>query len=298
MSKGISVIIPTYNRSELLSSTLKSLSYQNIMLNDEQLKFEVIVIDDGSTDDTSSVVKNYSNLLSMKYIYQEDLGFRVALARNKGIRRASYDICLFLDSGMVAAPDLLLSHYYQHNKTNKLVAIGSAYGMQEFEPSQRDMPHTFSDKKSLENLFFELDGNVDYIDTRQRSLVSMNVDFENITTPWLLCWTCHLSISRNVLKKIGGFDEYFQSWGGEDVELGIRLHKEHCHFLFMSETKAIHTPHTRTTIDNIKTSTSNCAYIHKKHPCDITKILSDENLGWESIVKNNYNNKALLKDYV
>ena len=66
----LSVIIPTYNRADLLKLSLQSLARQNI---DKEL-FEVIVIDDGSIDFTSSVCKKFTQKVNLKYFYQRNSG--------------------------------------------------------------------------------------------------------------------------------------------------------------------------------------------------------------------------------
>ena len=83
----ISVIIPTYNRCEVLKRALTSVYAQT------HSPFEVIVIDDGSTDNTGEIQKDYP---SVKYFYQENSG--VSSARNLGIKKASCDWIAFLDS--------------------------------------------------------------------------------------------------------------------------------------------------------------------------------------------------------
>lgn len=86
-----SVIIPTYNRSEQLREALNSLVEQ---LFDD---FEVIVCDDGSTDDTKEVVEIYSTKLNLKYHYEENWG-GPARPRNLGIKFAEGEWVCFLDS--------------------------------------------------------------------------------------------------------------------------------------------------------------------------------------------------------
>lgn len=102
----ISVVVPTYNREELLKETLRSLSSQSI----PKSEYEVIVVDDGSTDETNELVREYESKMDVTYIFQEDLGFRVSMARNKGIKAAKYEVILLLDSGIVAPGTLLESH--------------------------------------------------------------------------------------------------------------------------------------------------------------------------------------------
>jgi glycosyltransferase involved in cell wall biosynthesis len=65
------VIIPTYNRSKLLNYTSGSLLKQNIPTN----TFEVIVSDDGSSDDTKEIAEQYKDLVNLRYVFQDDLGY-------------------------------------------------------------------------------------------------------------------------------------------------------------------------------------------------------------------------------
>lgn len=82
----ISLIIPTYNRANLIENTLLSALNQTLKVN------EIIVIDDGSTDNTKQLLAQYN----VKYIFQENQG--VSSARNRGIKEAQNEWICFLDS--------------------------------------------------------------------------------------------------------------------------------------------------------------------------------------------------------
>jgi len=84
----VSVIIPTYNCAEYIIEAVES------VLNQTFRDFEVIVVDDGSTDNTKQVLDKFKDKIS--YIYQENQG--VAVARNNGIVRSTGDYISFLDS--------------------------------------------------------------------------------------------------------------------------------------------------------------------------------------------------------
>ncbi len=92
----VSVIIPTYNRAEFLKSAVKSVMTQTYR------NFELILVDDGSTDNTVEVVKRFTEA---KYIYQKNKG--VSAARNTGIKAASGEYTAFLDSDDTWKPDKL-----------------------------------------------------------------------------------------------------------------------------------------------------------------------------------------------
>ena len=84
----ISVVIPTFNRKKLLRRALDSVITQTLQ------PFEIIVVDDGSTDSTETIVKTYYQ--DVLYLYQSNQG--VSRARNKGIKLATGDWLAFLDS--------------------------------------------------------------------------------------------------------------------------------------------------------------------------------------------------------
>src|SRR5690606_37292864 len=83
-----SIIIPAYNRADLISGTLDSVFAQT------ERDYEVIVVDDGSTDATAEVVKSYGDCV--RYVYQENAG--PGAARNRGIQQSTGQYVVFLDS--------------------------------------------------------------------------------------------------------------------------------------------------------------------------------------------------------
>ena len=93
----VSVIIPAYNRAHTVAESIDSVQQQTYP------NIEVIVVDDGSTDDTQAVLGKYGT--SIRNIRQENAG-QVG-ARNRGIREARGDIITFLDSDDLLAADLL-----------------------------------------------------------------------------------------------------------------------------------------------------------------------------------------------
>jgi GT2 family glycosyltransferase len=93
----VSVVVPTYNRAELLKQTLRSIQSQTLQ------PLEVIVLDDGSTDHTAQVCAELGN--SIRYIRQENRG--LAAARNAGIQAATGEWIAFCDSDDLWTPDKL-----------------------------------------------------------------------------------------------------------------------------------------------------------------------------------------------
>jgi len=96
----ISVIIPTYNRSQFLAEAVESVLAQSVFQS-RKYSFEIIIIDDGSTDDTRKVVERFSGPIN--YYYQPHQG--VSRARNYGLEKAKGEFIAFLDSDDLWLPE-------------------------------------------------------------------------------------------------------------------------------------------------------------------------------------------------
>jgi len=90
----ISVIIPTYNRASFLEEAIQSVLVQDFFIRNASIPFELLVIDDGSTDNTKEVVRSFGD--KVKYHFQEHKG--VSAARNLGLELTQGDYLAFLDS--------------------------------------------------------------------------------------------------------------------------------------------------------------------------------------------------------
>lgn len=95
----ISVVIPLYNKQNYIHETIVS------VLEQKYNNFELIIVDDGSTDNSAKIVKGFLDS-RLKYVYKKNQG--VSAARNKGIELAKYDLIAFLD-----ADDLWESNYLE-----------------------------------------------------------------------------------------------------------------------------------------------------------------------------------------
>lgn len=96
-SIDISAVIPTYNREQIIARAIDSVLSQEFPVS------EIIVVDDGSQDDTRKIIESYGE--KVRYVYQENAG--VAVARNRGVREAKHEWIAFLDSDDSWLPDHL-----------------------------------------------------------------------------------------------------------------------------------------------------------------------------------------------
>jgi GT2 family glycosyltransferase len=114
-------------------------------------------------------------------------------------------------------------------------------------------------------------------------LTSVNFQLGHTNIPWILFWTGHVSVPTAAVKSVGGFDEWFHSWGGEDVELGLRLFQMGCSFELLRTVESLHYPHSKDAIKKQIDSQKNVQYIHQKHQLESTRLLCTMN--WEQLIQ-------------
>lgn len=101
----ISVLLACYNQAPALRLTLEHLTDQSFQ------NFEVICCDDGSTDDTQSLLKKFRTQLRLVHVWQKNEGFRKTWILNQGARLARGEYLVLLDSDCVPHPDFLKAHW-------------------------------------------------------------------------------------------------------------------------------------------------------------------------------------------
>ncbi|MEG4962425.1 MULTISPECIES: amino acid adenylation domain-containing protein [unclassified Microcoleus] len=132
MTKNVSVVIPSYNSAQFLPEAIKSVLEQSYP------PFEVIVVDDGSTDDTKEVCDRYP---TVQYVYQHNQG--VAAARNTGLRVSTGEYIVFLDSDdclLLEAIEIGVKHI------NALPEVGFVFGRYFFYSIQADGSYKVEEK--------------------------------------------------------------------------------------------------------------------------------------------------------
>lgn len=204
----ISVIIPTFNRKNWLRAAIESVlaqDYQNV---------EIVVVDDGSSDGTQEILCDLIARADIKYIYQSNTG-RPAAARNRGLRESTGSIVVFLDSDDLLLPGSVsrrlgvLAAFPQVGFvcTNWQCFSGSAEGP--LKPS-RIITSRFMERLPTELIDFRRDDVVVFQAPFVYEL--FNSDFVNTST---------VMVRREVLDRVGTFDESFVI--GEDYDLWLRV---------------------------------------------------------------------------
>jgi len=117
VSPSISVIIPAFNCAQFLGAAIESILHQTL------LPTEVIVVNDGSSDNTHEVVSHFSS----RIIYCEQNNQGVSAARNRGLDMATGEFVCFLDADDVAAPTRLERQWHKLSTVPEVVACFSGY---------------------------------------------------------------------------------------------------------------------------------------------------------------------------
>ncbi|KGQ27199.1 acetylgalactosaminyl-proteoglycan 3-beta-glucuronosyltransferase [Gallibacterium anatis] len=236
---GLSVIIPTFNRSNILAITLACLVNQKT-----NYPFEVIVADDGSQEDLVHIIRKYESLLDIKYVRQKDYGYQLCAVRNLGLRTAKYEFVSILDCDMAPNPKWVQSYIEYLLEDDDVALIG---------PRKYIDTHQFSDEQFLHSP--ELIENLPEIRTNNdvagKSEGEISVDWrlehfqktDNLRlcdSPFRFFSGGNVAFSSKWLRKAGWFDEEFTHWGGEDNEFGYRLFREGCFFRSINGGMAYH----------------------------------------------------------
>ena len=180
----VSVIIPAYNASATIARTLTALKNQ-----DYSGGFEVIVVDDGSSDDTAQIVRSFS---SVRYVRQDNAG--PASARNHGARQAQGEFLAFTDSDCVPHQDWISQLLKAFGEIQVGVVAGS-YGIA--NPESRLAWCVWSE-----------------IVWRHERLMP---DFPNAFGSYNFC------VKKNVFEAVGGFNSDYPHASGEDNDLSYKI---------------------------------------------------------------------------
>ena len=212
----VSIILTTYNQSDLLLLILKALDCQTYK------NFEVIVADDGSADDTKQIVENLSQSVSfpVQHVWHEDDGFRASEIRNKGALKSTGGYLIFLDGDCVPQDDFIENHM-------KLSEPGWYVRGNRIMLSEK-----LTNRIRANKLQVHLWGNITWLSLWLRREVKRIIPLlcfinypyrKSKAAKWYGVKTCNLGIWRKDYFSVNGLDETYQGWGREDSDLAIRL---------------------------------------------------------------------------
>lgn len=193
-----SIIIPLYNKKNSIAETIQSVFAQSF------IDYEVIIINDGSTDNSETVVLSFTDS-RMHYFLTENKG--VSKARNLGIQKAKGELIAFLDAD---------DYWYP----NHLEVLSELY--QKFPDA--GLYNTSYEKRFNYKTTFIAD--FKNIDSNSQSLMIVDDFFESSTID-SIAWTSACAVPKHVLEIIGDFDTNITHGAGEDTDLWIRIALTH-----------------------------------------------------------------------
>nr|WP_119611982.1 glycosyltransferase family 2 protein [Streptomyces acidiscabies] len=247
---AVSVVVPTRDRTTRLLLTLTALGHQTL----DRERFEVVLVDDAP--ERGAVEEVLSALPPGLPVRQATTGGRgVACARNTGARLARGELLLFLDDDTLATPGLLEAHLAAHREApGATVVHGAVTDLSAFTltPEPRPLRTTLTGARNRTidpATVAGLDAAVPLLGPRRSFIerTARQVTRSPAYAPlrWLSCIGTSTSVRRTVFDGVGGVDEHYgQLWGGEDLELGLRLAAEGAAFGLL-DTTAYHLPTAR-----------------------------------------------------
>ncbi|RZL46122.1 MAG: glycosyltransferase, partial [Pedobacter sp.] len=198
MQRSISIIIPNYNGKHLLEKYLPSVF---LAAENAKTEFEIIVIDDGSKDNSVAFIKSeypYVKLL----INDSNRGF--SFTCNHGIRESKHELILLLNSDVKLDPDYFAAQwkYFDHKDTFGVMSRIMSFDESRIEDSARLL--YYSGCRIKANKFY-------YNETPED---------QNVYTAYLS--GANALVDAKKLKELGGFDEIFSPFSSEDFDLSLR----------------------------------------------------------------------------
>ena len=237
----LTVVIPTYNRASLLAKTLQTLTTQSTN------RFEVVVVDHGSSDDTAQMLRTYKDRINLKP-HKIDRTYVTANApRDYGARNAKSDTIVFLDCGIVVPQHFVQGHIDFHKKHTDCAALGYYHAHRVKRPDWAHSLHGLS----IEELHKKVLEDEDLQDPRYLNRLSHGLSLSEHNLPWIFVWTGILSLSKPNYLEVGGFDVQ-QVYGFEDLEFGYRLYRHKIKLSYVDDGWGIELYHPRSPHTELK----------------------------------------------
>lgn len=212
---SLSIIVPTFNRSAQLDRLLTWLSAQDI----DRLSTELIIVNDGSLDDTAAVLQSWKERLGSWLIPLHQINQGQSKARAYGVQESRGSVLLFLDDDMEPKNAFFLSRHLQFHQQSARpsVALGAIL-----------KPLGNPDRPAFEH-FYEKS-----IDRMYEAFLS-----GKLRPAGEHFFSANVSLPKSLYAEAGGFDPSYRH--AEDRELGLRLFYRHkAEFCFLPEASAYH----------------------------------------------------------
>jgi glycosyltransferase involved in cell wall biosynthesis len=265
----VTIGIPARNAEKFIRFTL-----DNLLINDfDPNKFEILIGNNGSEDKTCQIVSEYqqkhSNIRMCDIPFEGSNRPRV---RNVLAENAKGKILIYIDQDILVSRGFIRSHVEAHEKYGESIVTGYTYGKCSMD-GVKGFTNTYADKLNLNNITEShpvLKGNDCFKDGRE-SLGYIEcgelpyIDLKNTIAPFKSFWLCNVSIERDLLLNLGGFDEIFREWGLDDDDIAYKVELSQKNMIFSCKAWAYHMYHPVVMQNNISTWRKNSGYLFSKY---------------------------------
>lgn len=235
MNQYISIIIPTYKKTERLLLTLTSLNHQDYPVD----QYEILIVNDACDPNVDRLIKQYEGI-KVESIHGEGKG--PARAKNKAISQAVGDIFVFLDDDVLCRGDFLINHagyYKQPDADNTVVTAKRRHVYMKLDSSEiAEVQKTLlSSFETLNDMSYK-DPHCSLLDKAYTNGVP------NCNVAWVCLNGCNFSAHRAIIEKVNGFDGNLTYL--EDTDIGLRMWEESGRFHYCENALNYHMEHADT----------------------------------------------------
>jgi len=221
---NFSCVFPSFNQYEIVRKTLAGLAMQKI---ESDFKFEVIIVDNNSTDDIHKIYMDYRDKLDLRLIQRRKLEntFSVPSARNMGILEAKYDYIVGMDSDVIFdeyALENLYKFLSSRDQSTPYIVTAERYFVDTEQYKDDQILADFSICKKFERILSK----ANYFKPRDNRFSHGNVleNVRNNVHPYAYFYGMHTAFPRKIWEAIGGYNEVYDGWWGyDDIEFAYRM---------------------------------------------------------------------------
>lgn len=233
----ISIVLPVYNRIDMLRRTMAMLTHQTYPLN----LMEVIIADDGSSDHPEQLILEFEEYFDVNYVRQKDLGYRLSHVRNLGVRAAKHDNIIILDCDMAPVPNLVELFARWLCLDEKVLLIGHRRYVDANDIPPEDVLKNPSVMLELppvatKNAVMKQSPSKDW----RESIYSETDNLKSSPHPFRASSCGNVGFHRRIFQHAGPFDESFTAWGAEDNEFGYRVMNAGYYFVPVLDALGLH----------------------------------------------------------
>ncbi|MDR1002616.1 MAG: glycosyltransferase [Oscillospiraceae bacterium] len=254
---AVSVVMINKNRGFCIEHSLKAIINQ---LEDGD---EFFVVDDNSDDDSVEVISKYIDKISA-LITCNSKG-NLAYVRNMAVESVNNPLLLFVDSDTTICSGNINIIRKLFDDKEIVGASGTVFGNGHDE-AQFELLSGLSPSRFYEKFIENPDILYDYPEFLDYRYFYANNPDQDLVGSWRYYFGCYNAVRTSIYRKLGGFDEFFTTWGSEDIELGYRLSKKG-KVVYLKELLAFHHPHGKNMFRQAKSDIPNMYFILNKHRC-------------------------------